>query len=206
MRYVLRNGLPIELAAVPGSGASRVDPNARSGNPRHDTRSGKFGAGGGSKPKAPQAPANVDPHEYQRMLAAARDAAREFDTPGEGDIREFLAGRARNPDQVDIPGFLQLVRQQRISDMSDMLDQQFRATGPMKQARRKVRVSAPKGFLRKALKDLDQTEIDQLVSVISSRGHDEAEVRKFFEDKGHTVSLADVEFDVEEDSDPTPIG
>lgn len=198
--FVFRHGMPVELADVPGSGASRIDPNATSGNPRHDTRSGKFGAGGGGAKKRTQAPANVDPHEYARMIAAVRDAAREFDDPQEGDIREFLAGRAKNVDQVDIAGFLTLVRQQRLSDIADLLDQQFRSSNEsMAQGRRKVKVSAPKGFLRKALNNLQPSEVDQLVSVVTSRGHDEAEVKKFFEEKGHTVSFSDVEFDPEEE-------
>jgi len=196
--FVFRHGMPVELADVVGSGSSTIDANARSGNPRHDTRSGKFGSGGAKK-RTP-APANVDPHEFARMVAAARDAAREFDDPQEGDIREFLAGRAKNVDQVDIQGFLALVRQQRIADIADLLDQQFRSTNDaMKQGRRKVRVSAPKGFLRKAMNNLQPSEVDQIVSVVASRGHDEAEVKKWFEEKGHTVSFSAVEFDPEEE-------
>lgn len=186
--------MPVLLADVPNAGVSRPSSTQRSGNKNHDTASGKFGAGGGKSKKtaASAKPANTDPHEYNRMLAAARDAAREFDNPQAGDIQEFLAGRARDPKQVDVEGFLQLVRQQRIADLADLLDNQFRLSGSLKQGRRKVRLAAPKGYVRKAVKNLDPSEVDQLISVIASRGHDEAEVRKFFNSKGYEhVTLAD---------------
>lgn len=185
-------GMPVLLADVPNAGVTRTAPAQRSGNPNHDTASGKFGAGGGKNPPATARPANADPHEYNRMLAAARDAAREFDNPEAGDIQEFLAGRARDPKQVDVEGFLALVRQQRIADLADLLDNQFRLAGSLPQGRRKVRLAAPKGYVRKAVKNLEPSEVDQLISVIVSRGHDEAEVKKFFSEKGYDhVTLAD---------------
>lgn len=195
------DGMPVLFANVPNAGVSNISTTQRSGNPRHDAHSGKFGAGGGGdKPAATARPANTDPHEYARMLAAARDAAREFDNPQAGDIKEFLAGRARDPKQVDVQGFLDMVRQQRISDLADLLDNQFRLAGDMKQGRRKVRLAAPKGYVRKAVKNLQPSEVDQLISVIVSRGHDEAQVKTFFNEKGYDhVTLSD-EYGEEVDS------
>jgi hypothetical protein len=169
------------FADVPGSGTSAVHP-AKSGNPLHDTRSGKFGAGGGASQK-PAPPPNVDPLEFQRMMAAVRDAAREFDQFDEGDVRDFLKGRAAAPDQVDVAGFLEMVKQQRINDLSDMLDSQFRTSGSMKQGRRKVRVTAPRGFVRKSLNGLSPDEVEQLKHLLVARGHDEQEVNDWFDKK-----------------------
>ena len=170
----------ILLADVPGSGASTIDPNARSGNPRHDTRSGKFGGGGGGRPPATP-PANVDPVEYARMLDAVREAAREFDTLEEGDIREFLKGRAKAPEVVDIQQFLNAVTEQRKNDIVDYLDQSMRSTGPLKRARRKVRISMPKGYMRKALGSLDEASVGELSHRLEAMGHDQADVDAFFE-------------------------
>lgn len=183
-RIVEVDGFPVLFANVPNAGVARTATATKSGNPKHDVRSGKFGGGGGGGDKPGlHPPANVDPHEWHRMLAAVRDAAREFDHPAEADIKEFLKGRVKDVGQVDLAGFVEMVRHQRLSDLADLLDQQFRARGPMKQGRRKVRVAAPRGFLRKALKDLTPEDVKQLVDTIVSRGHDQADVQKWFDDK-----------------------
>ncbi len=42
----------------------------------------------------------------------------------------------------------------------------------MKRARRTVRVSAPKGWLKRAFNNLDQQGVEQIVARLTSRGHD----------------------------------
>lgn len=185
------NGMPVLLADVPSAGVNTISTTQKSGNRAHDARSGKFGVTKGKKPK--QQP--VDSKELHRMLAAVRDAAREFDNPSEGDLREFLKGRAQNPDKVDIENFAEQVKQQRLVDLADMLDQQFRATGPMKQGRRKVRVSAPRGFVRKSLRNLTPDDVSHLGHLLIARGHDQAEVQKFFADKGYNDVTFSAEYD-----------
>ena len=171
----------ILLADVPGSGVAKTAVGQKSGNKLHDTRSGKFGSGGGGGRKKVEPPANVDPVEYSRMLDAVREAAREFETMDEGDIKDFLQGRAKAPEQVDIQQFLDAVTQQRKNDLVDWLDQTLRSTGPLKRARRKVRISMPKGYLRKMLGSLDDDSIGELSHRLEAMGHDSADVEAFFE-------------------------
>jgi hypothetical protein len=172
------------LADVPGSGVSKIDSNARSGNPRHDSRSGKFGSGGGGgKSKDPMAnvPDNVDAMDFKRMLDAAREAAREFDTPSEGDIREFLAGRAKNPEAVDIQGFLKQVMEERKNDLVDLLDQQMRSSGPLQRGRRRVGVKAPRGYLKRLVGAMENNDLAEVMHRLEAMGHQRADVDKFFD-------------------------
>jgi hypothetical protein len=175
-------GCPVMLADVPGAGVSRVDPDATSGNPRHDIRSGKFGRGGAGGRREPP-PANVDPIEYARMIDAVRDAAREFDSPDVGDVKEFLAGRAKAPDKVDIQQFLTLVQEQRKSDAVDILDQQLRSSGVLPRGRRKVRVAAPRGYVRRLIGSLDGDQLGEIMHRLAAKGHDPEDVDKFFNGK-----------------------
>lgn len=165
----------VELADVPDAGVSRPDPNARSGNPRHDIRSGKFG----DKPGGPTPPPNTDPLEFARFLDAVRDAAREFDTPDIGDIRDFLAGRARNPAQVDAEGFLRAVIEQRVNDVVDMLDTALRRDGILPRGRRRVMLRAPRGYLKRTLNQMDPAILAQIEHRLIAMGHNEKDVDTF---------------------------
>lgn len=172
----------IALADVPNAGVSTKDPNAKSGNPNHDVNSGKFGDGSQPKQKTDRPP-NTSVEEYARMMDAVREAAREFDNPQEGDIREFLAGRAKAPDQVDVQNFIEMVNAQRLNDLVDMLDQQLRQSGPLARGRRKVRVSAPRGYVRKYLRSADSPLVQQLSMRLVAMGHNEGDVKSFFNQK-----------------------
>ena len=165
----------IRLADVPNAGVSRVDQNAKSGNPRHDARSGKFGSGGGAKRAAPvQTPAQADPLEYARMIDAARDAARSFEDFTEEDIREFIQGRANSPDQVDIAAFIKIIEEQRKADIVDLLDQNMRL------GKRKVRVTASRGYIRKLLGKAGSDGIAEIMSRLEAMGHDRDKIDDFF--------------------------
>lgn len=183
-----RNG--ILLADVPDSGVVKRDPDTRSGNPYHDAVSGKFTSGGRRRARPVDRPANVDPAEYQRMLDAVRDAAREFDNPDEGDLREFIAGRANSPDQVDLQNFMRLVIEQRKNDLVDVLDQLMRKSGPLRLGRRKVRVSAPKGFVRKTLNSLQPSDLANIMHRLQARGHSEESIKRFFQNRSRVFDEA----------------
>ncbi len=174
------DGSFVIFADVPGSGVSRVAVAQQSGNPRHDTRSGKFGSGGGGR-RGPPAPANADPLEWSRMLDAAREAAREFDVFGEGDVREFLAGRAKDPNAVDIESFMKLVQEQQKTDLVDIIDQQLRSGGMLKRNRRMVRVSAPRGYMNRTLRQLPDDQLAEIMHRLESRGHTTDDVAQYFE-------------------------
>lgn len=176
------NGFPVLLADVPNAGyAVKRETGSEGGNDTHDARSGKFAPKPGDPPEKESALPNVDPIEFKRMMDAVRDAAREFDFPEEGDIREFLAGRAKNPAQVDVQQFLVLVQEQIKTDLVDALDQQLRSGGVMKIGRRKVRVSAPRGYLQKTLRGLDEEGIAEVMHRLEAKGHDQGEVDAYFD-------------------------
>lgn len=180
------------LADVPNAGAARIDPNARSGNARHDIRSGKFAPGSRKKPESP-APPNVDAMEYRRMMDAVRDAAREFDNLDVGDLKEFLAARARDSQAVDIEQFSRLVAEQRKADMVDMIDQKMRAGGILPKGRRSVKVSAPRGYLKKSLGALTASDVEEVKHRLVAKGHDQADVDNYFAGRVRTEETGEEE-------------
>ena len=169
-----KSGVAVELANVPGSGTSRVDPNARSGNPRHDTRSGKFGAGGGGGNQRPLPNQNVDRLAYARMFDAARDAARSLDDLSIGTIEDFVKGRANAPDQVDIQQFLQQVVEQRKADLIDLLDQELRSG-----EKRQVRMTANRGQIKTMIGQMAENDIQEVMARLEGMGHDPEEIDRF---------------------------
>lgn len=170
-------GFPILLADVAPSGVAKIDPNTKSGNDAHDTRSGKFAPKAGKAPDLARATPNVDPLELARMRDALRDAARELELPNEDDIREFLAGRAKNPGQVDVPGFLRGVQEIIKDDVVDALDNQLRSAGKL---RRGVRVAMPRGRLKRTLNGMTPEGIAEIMHRLEARGHDAKDLDRYF--------------------------
>ena len=174
-------GYPVlTLADVPGSGVARVDVNAESGNPRHDTRSGKFTSGGQQDPDRPgTVQANLptaQAEELARYFDAVRDAAREMDDWGEGDIAEFLRGRAKDMNQVDLEQFVLRVRRQRLDDIADILDTSLRRDGRLVSVRRRIKLQAPKGWLKRSMNNLQTEEVAEVARRLVARGHDTEDV------------------------------
>lgn len=170
----------ILLADVAPSGVSRIDPNAKSGNPRHDTRSGKFGTGGNRKASEP--PPNADPLQYARMLDAVRDAARQFDVADTEQIQAFLQDRAANPEQVDLENFLEQVRQQKLSDLVDSLDSKL--VGEAKpRTRFRVKVQVSPSYTKKFLNTLTDQEFAEVQARLLAKGHSEESLAKLFKDR-----------------------
>lgn len=172
------NGEEIQLANVPGSGVSRVAPGQRSGNPKHDTRSGKFGVGGGQKgPRGAQPSGNVDPLAFARMIDKVRLAARSMKgQPGVEDIEKWLRGKVANPGQVDPNGFLTMVQQQRMNDLVDAIDTRLRGSGVVN---RGVRVSSSRGYLKGVLAGLEPNQIADVAHRLEAMGHSSKDVDRF---------------------------
>lgn len=177
---VADDGFPILLANVPGSGVSSVDANAAGGNPNHDTRSGKFGSGSKEDEGPSQAQANIDAVELGMRRDAVRDAAREFDQMTGADAQEFLAGRVRDMSKVDLQQFVNMVRQQRLDDLADILEQQMRTALSKGRGRRTVKVQAPRGYTRRVFAGLTDDEVVDVAIRMERRGFSEDEIRGSF--------------------------
>lgn len=180
-----RHGL--RLADVPNAGVVRRDANARSGNPSHDVRSGKFGAGGNQKPgKRTAAPPNTDPVAYKRMLDAARDAARSLGTIDEANIQAFIQDRAQAPETVDIANFMATVQEARKAYVLDVLDDALRDA----EGSKTIKVSAPDGVVAEYMRALGSDVVAEIMTRLEGMGHDRSEVDRIFDDRFQTASDA----------------
>jgi hypothetical protein len=125
-------------------------------------------------------PDDVSWEEWSRRQDAVRTIAREFDEVDQGDVREFLQGRtSRDLSDEEVAQIQHDIRAHRVGDITDVLDNQLRNTvDQMKRARRTVRVSAPKGWMNRAFKNLDQKGVEQVAARLVSRGHDTETITK----------------------------
>jgi len=154
------------LADVPNAGVARRDPNARSGNPSHDVRSGKFAPGGGRRRTTP--PANVDAAAYARMRDAVREAARQYKgnlTPE--NLQAFINQRATNPAAVNLQAFAQAVAQQQLDDIVDVLD--ARNHGGLK-------VTAPRSYIGQVLAGISDDDVAEIIQRLQARGIKDAHI------------------------------
>ena len=182
------NGFPVLLADVAPANISKRAATQKSGNPLHDIRSGKFGAGKTAPQKTvplhgPQAPPNVDPVEWKRFTDAVRTAAREFDNPQISDVQDFINAHAKNPQAVDAQQFLAAVQEQRLNDLVDALDHQLRGAGSIQTGRRRLRIVTPRGYLRKLLNTATPEQMAEVAHRLESLGHDPEQVDKFLKNR-----------------------
>jgi hypothetical protein len=167
-------GIRVELANVPNSGQSRVAVTQRSGNPRHDTASGKFGqGGGGGGQKRPLPNENVDRLSYARMLDAVRNAARTLPDLSQGTVEQFIKDHAGAPDQVDLANFLQQVKDQRKADVIDVIDAQLRTGEPAP-----FRLTTSSGQIQQMLGQMESVDVDEVHARLLALGHSEDEINK----------------------------
>lgn len=135
-------------------------------------------------------PEGVSAAEWEHRIDAVRDAARELDSMEDGDIREFLGGRVRDVNVVDIEGFKRDVREQRLDDLTDVLDSQLRSkVEGMRRARRHVRLTAPKGWTARTFNSLSQEEHLKLLRRLVRRGWSKDDLSKYIVSKVHNDDL-----------------
>lgn len=182
------NGFPVLLAPD----VELADPSipVRSGNP-HRAPAGRFGkadprsngSNGNSNGKGGPArqgqggpqPAAGSVGEIHRREDAVRDAAREFETFETQDIIDWLRGRITRPlGQAEVAAFERDVRAQQLADISDVLDQMVLGES---RGRRRVKVRAPKGYLRKTIGALTDEELRQLGERLRARGWSEKQLK-----------------------------
>lgn len=121
--------------------------------------------------------------EYGRYHDAVREASRSFDNPQEGDIHQFLQARARHPEKVDVSAFHEAVKRQRTADLVDILDAHMRRSGSLPRGARMVRVQAPKGYVRRALRQSSPEELAHLRHRLNSIGHSQENVDAHLSDR-----------------------
>lgn len=109
--------------------------------------------------------------EWGRYQDAVREAARTFDRSHGGDIHNFVQARARNPENVDIPAFHEAVHRQRMADLVDIVDHHMRRGGSLERGHRMVRVQAPKGFVRRAIRQQSPEDLAHLRHRLHAIGH-----------------------------------
>lgn len=128
------------------------------------------------KPTPPSTrPAAVDHAEWARRQDAVRDAAREFDDLTEQDLKERLRGVTSKPlEDGDLAQFRVDVRAAVLDDLTDILD--HRVQGKLR-GRRTVRVQAPRGYMKKALRSLDANEANQLEGRLRARGWTDKQIK-----------------------------
>lgn len=109
--------------------------------------------------------------EAARRRDAVREAAREMEPLKEQDIKERLRGVTNRPLAADeIAVFVADVRAQVIDDMIDVLDQMVR--GKLR-GRRTLRLSSPRGYVRKTLHDMSDDDLIQVSARLRARGWDD---------------------------------
>jgi hypothetical protein len=150
-------------------------------------------------------PAHVDSMEWARRMDAVRDFAREFETFTVQDVEELLRGRSnRALTPEEIASFTADVHDQQLNDLVDMLDRAERGT---LRGRRTVKVTAPKGYIRKTVNALSDDELKQVAQRLRARGWNDKQIVKLQNrlpearrpnlEGLNEVDIARVEYDIE---------
>jgi hypothetical protein len=122
-----------------------------------------------------------------RRQDAVTDAARGIkDIDDDRALRDFVRRRwsgTRALTNADIQAFIEDVRAQRLQDVVDALDDRVRS-GVLKK-NDAVRVSFPRGWLKRTMRGLSDDEIGSVLDRLRARGWTEQQVRQ------HVVSRFD---------------
>lgn len=120
-------------------------------------------------------PSGITPEEWARRQDAVREAAREFETFAVQDAKEWLKGvTQRDLTDQEVAQFVADVHAQVIADVVDILDHNERG---VLRARRKVRVVAPKGYVKKTVNALSDSEWIQVMSRLKTRGLTDRQIK-----------------------------
>jgi hypothetical protein len=116
----------------------------------------------------------VDDLEWVRRSDIIRDTAREFEEFSDQDIRERLRGiTSRQLDATEISQFREDVRAQVLDDLVDILN--WSHFGRLR-TRRTVRLTAPKGYIRKTLNSLSKEELEEIEARLQAHGWGDLEI------------------------------
>jgi hypothetical protein len=171
------NGAPVLLA-----GAAIVVPT-KSGNPAHDTTSGRFGSATRKSKDKPEPQAPPDPSEgsEQRRRDAVVDAARELEDLSAAGVEQFVRRRWRGDrpiTQEDIEAFAADARRQRVNDITDALDFRIRKAVSGRAGSRLPHVVIPRGLQRKSLAGLERDELLKIFTRLRERGWNNQQIKR----------------------------
>jgi hypothetical protein len=133
----------------------------------------------GKKPTSyPSKPQGVDPQEWARRQDAVRAAAREMEPLAHGDVSELLQGAVQRPlDPHEVDQFVNDVRDSKLDHLVDWMDNNLRKSSVLGfQRRRIVKVTPPKGWIKKTIGGLSDDEILNVVSRLEARGLDKTQI------------------------------
>ena len=171
------NGAPVLLAGAV------VPVPTRSGNPGHDTASGRFGASGKKETDAQKAPAPTDPAEgsEQRRRDAVVDAARTLEDLSVAGIEAFVRRRwsgTRVLTRADIEAFAADARRQRVHDIVDALHHRISKAMYGRAGSKQPHVEIPRGLQSKSLAGLDRAEVIMIFTRLRERGWDDQQIKR----------------------------
>lgn len=131
--------------------------------------------------------------DTQRRRDAVVDAARSLDDLSPDGVRELLTRRwqgRRALEESDVEAFSRDARARRIDDLSDALDHRIR--GSTMGRTREAHVSLPRGFARRALKALDDSEVKQIADRLRGRGWTIEQIKRHVRsiDRGQRIASA----------------
>lgn len=123
-------------------------------------------------------PKGVDAEAWARRMDFVREIAREFDNINIQDVREFANGRSkRQLTEHELANIVEDAKRLRVNDVVDILEGLIRKKVASKViGRRKVRVAAPRGFLKRALSNLSDNEILEVHRRLIAKGFNSEEL------------------------------
>lgn len=177
------DGFPVMMATrAPGQVAAQPDPSgvtilrgARSGNPKADPVTGRFAGGkvgrtakgqGGDVVVTQQTstlPQGVTQEQWDKRRDIIRDAARSLAETNPEAAKKFLQAHPNvAADQVNMEMFLRDVREQRVSDIIDVLHQS--ANGGL------IRMQASARVTKRVFNQLDDSEMVRVMKRLEGLG------------------------------------
>jgi hypothetical protein len=164
------------------AGAVRVI-TPESGNPNREIGSGRFGRG---RRQAQAKRRQVDQQSrgsQERRRDAVVDAARTIEDLSAKGVEAFVRRRWRGDMPLTreiIEQFAADARRQRFEDVLDALDARLRkgTEGPLSRGK-SARVSFPRGWLRRSLRGMEDSEVQALMVRLRGRGWSEESLNRY---------------------------
>lgn len=162
----------LQFVSQQSVGVSKVDVDTKSGNPRHDVFSGRFGSGKKVRQRV-ATPPNVDREQFMRRRDAVIDAARTNPAMDADELARFLEGRVnRAPSVEELEALLRDVRVATLNDLTDFLHAEIGTR------RGNINLRVPKVWLNETYDVLSDAELQVVANRLVTRGWDSSTAAK----------------------------